>query len=194
MQYLAPLHDWSYFCPSQTSSGIVLLLCLSLSCPGTVAPLLPAWPLAIPPRSSWEGHPGSKLLVATLAPLHPPRLAQYLALHKCSPDLEASLPGPVPLSPWPPRSTELPPLHLVSRCPWRSKARPLSPDSMRPLREASVARVQEISIRFSCSCSWLSESWGTSTRSPSPTGTTFCILKRHRHTDMEWGDRDGPTG
>lgn len=49
-------------------------------------------------------------------------------------------------------------------------------DSMRPLREASVARAQEISIRFSCSCSWLSESWGTSTESPSPMGTTFCIL------------------
>lgn len=50
-----------------------------------------------------------------------------------------------------------------------------------------MARAQEISIRFSCSCSWLSESWGTSTRSPSPMGTTFCILRRHRHTDMVGG-------
>ena len=149
------------------------------------------WPFLQPAVKRVIMTPSSQMS-ATLVPSHPGSLAQSLVLNKCS-----SWPqGTPPCSTLAPAT--LPALLLGSRSPWQSEAQPLSPDSMRPLREASVARVQEISIRFSCSCSWLSESWGTSTKSPSPTGTTFCMLKRHRHTDMEgagWSSwLGGPAG
>lgn len=62
------------------------------------------------------------------------------------------------------------------------------PESMRPRREASAAKAQEISIRFSCSCSWVSESWGMST-SPSLRGTTFCMLQERKEAGVMFGSR-----
>lgn len=63
-------------------------------------------------------------------------------------------------------------------CPGSSGRQASSPESRRERREASAAKVQEISMRFSCSCNFCSGlAWAS--EGPSNTGTTFCRLGKH---------------
>lgn len=67
----------------------------------------------------------------------------------------------------------------VTARPGSSGRQASSPESSRLRREASAARAQEISMRFSCSWRCWSGLLVPST-GPSNTGTTFCRLEKER--------------